>query len=231
MRRLRTGTRRIPATAALIGVVTTIAWFGCAGGGSLPDPVDTDEPVGDVTEVADASDGGAGDIDVTASPDADGTAHEGDVRVDGGGGEDGEVMPDAVEALVVTLGRYAPNEGFVPLVDGAAMEIVQGPQGGIHLEVAFSLWPANEAPNAVDLVCSTHIEGELEGYVQIVGFPLHVQDDGTSKTSMFFVFFKDNVSDDYIGDQAGVSCDVTVTGEPHAVGASVLLVDEIERSF
>lgn len=58
----------------------------------------------------------------------------------------------AAQDITLTLGRKPPG-GFVPLLDGDPIEIVQGPQGGVHLDLAYSIEiPQNDADKLFTVV-------------------------------------------------------------------------------
>ena len=116
------------------------------------------------------------------------------------------------------------------------MEIVQGPQGGIHLEVVIdAVLPAIKAM-PIDLTCYTYIQGDHQGYVSIVGYPTFASGVGTYRTNVLTVFFKVNIADaemsedcpvcPYTGKDAEVVCDVEFLGQQSQDSAMVFLVDE-----
>jgi hypothetical protein len=153
---------------------------------------------------------------------------------------DTEPAIDAVvvipEFLVITLGFMDETGEFQPIPEGQPMEIVQGPQGGIHLEVVIdAVLPAIKA-TPIDVTCYTYIEGDLEGYVSIKGYPTFASDVGTYRTNVLTVFFKVNIADaptteecpvcPYAGKDAEVHCDVESLGQQSEDSATVFLVDE-----
>ncbi len=142
--------------------------------------------------------------------------------------------PDALDADVAEvgtgfeLGRWTQDTTFEPIEDGVVLEIVQGEQGGVHVEVAVRVWE----PQAGD-PAYLHIEGRvieaggLIAYTDVLNFPFRPAGQGAWVSDTVFIFLAQNVADPYIG--ANVLVRVTVTpkgGEPTVLEVEASLVDD-----
>jgi len=139
---------------------------------------------------------------------------------------DEENLAQDPESLSIRLERPLFDGGTELLYPDIPMEIVQGPQGGIHLEILIdALIPGGESI-PLDLTCTTHIDGELVGYVTIMGFPTFLAAGGSFKTQVLTVFFKENIAAPYVGLSADLGCEVQAVGQQSSESFVVSLVDE-----
>ncbi len=76
---------------------------------------------------------------------------------------------DGPFTLASTLGRLNADGGFEPFAPGGPIEIVQGPQGGVHLDVRLQLAPPATHQRCVTLegstVCQALISATLETHL------------------------------------------------------------------
>jgi hypothetical protein len=183
-----------------------------------PDPVDvsdTPQPVdsGDLLEI--------GDSDVEDSEIDD--SEEPDVPPDPGDGVDD---PDVVEPPTpLVLGTLA-GATFTPLADGIDLEITQGPQGGIHLEVGIDVtWDSAETKLSGVLSCRTRLGAKDVGFNETPNFILYRTPDGTYRSVMIPVYFQDWDAAVYVNQNVAVSCTFTIGDVPLEDGAVVHLID------
>ena len=97
------------------------------GPGEIEDPGDPLD-VPDIPDVPDPGDDGEDPPDIPDAPDE-------------GTDEGCAAYPDPPKPLEfpITIGKLLGNKTFVDVEDGEAIEIIQGPQGGVHVEVVFHI--------------------------------------------------------------------------------------------
>jgi hypothetical protein len=109
-----------------------------------------------------------------------------------------------------------PGGGFVPFPNGEEVdvEIVQGPQGGIHAEVAFELSvPLEEAATLkLPMQCTTTIDGVLEGLIKVPTYTVYRTPDGAYRSAVIPIFFAQNGALAYQGRKGVVACQVSLDG-------------------
>ncbi len=134
-------------------------------------------------------------------------------------------------SAVVGLGRLvgvAPSQAFEALSPGQDLEIVLGPQGGYHLELAAELdAPAQTVPKLlVTIACSAqHVHEEI-GSVYLDKHVCYRGADGLYRTQVLPVFFLSPTAASYAGESVLVGC--TITGaETGGASLMVTLVDEL----
>lgn len=160
--------------------------------------------------------------DVTGSPrDAGGSETlSGDVH---GGGD-----------FVLTIGALI-EDAFVPIETGAQIEIVQGSQGGIHLEVAARIAVPTLGSPFVALWATTDIGEAQAGSVTVARFPM-ASAGGAFESGLVPIFFKANQASAYVGEPATpTAARVCVTielasGHRGSDCRDVMLVDHMSRS-
>lgn len=139
--------------------------------------------------------------------------------------------------MALRIGRLDLDGTFAPLVDGAALEIVQGPQGGIHLEVAIEVRPTGAASLDVDLLAAAHLadapDGRplpaspvLIGALAVSDYPLEL-DGECYRSAVIPIFLNEVEASKYASRPATVSITLTVAQSTLRVERRVLLVDAL----
>ena len=131
----------------------------------------------------------------------------------------------------VVIGAYEkPSYDFVVMDDGSPAEIVQGPQGGIHLSTALELSPgvawASESTVFIDIVMTTWIDDEVVGVLELDHFAAGAIAPGVFRTAVLPVVFDENIAAPYVGFDAVVIAEVTLDDAWGTGDCPVLLVDE-----
>jgi len=150
---------------------------------------------------------------------------------------DSEPGPDAVDdvdtesSLTLTLGTASLGE-FAPLPDGTDLEIVQGPQGGIHIEVAVELTIAADSPLASgsEIIATISgdmaIEGAVVGSTTLSNYLMPAVAPGVFGSGVMFLIFEQDIAAPYAGKAAQVSLTVALDGGLEAAAqVGVVLVD------
>lgn len=139
--------------------------------------------------------------------------------------------PDVQPAApMVALGQVDADGQFSVLLEGQPLEIVQGPQGGIHAEVVVEVLPLSDegAKFVVGLNCSTHIDDALVGLIDVKNYKLiPVGDDGWYRSQLVPIFFEKNVAAPYEGHSATISCEIKIAGVVFSAVQTVLLIDDV----
>lgn len=186
----------------------------------LPDSPDVEPDPVDVSDTPEPDDAGElPDVDDSDTVDIE----EPDVPPDPGDAVD---LPDAVEPpMPLTLGTLA-GATFTPLADGVDLEITQGPQGGIHLEVGIDVtWVSEETKLSGVLSCRTRLGAKDVGFNETPNFILYRTQEGTYRSVMIPVYFQDWDAAVYVNQNVAVSCTFTIGDVPLEDGAVVHLVD------
>ena len=172
-----------------------------------PDTTDTSDPL-DAEDLLDVEEPDILESDIV--PDPDDTLDLTDV-----------VAP--VTPLVV--GTFA-GAAFTPLPDNVDLEITQGPQGGIHLEVGIDVvWDSMETKLAGVLSCRTRLGATDVGFNETPNFILYRAPQGTYRSVMIPIYFQDWDAAVYVDKNVAVSCAFTVGDVVLEDGAVVHLVD------
>lgn len=126
--------------------------------------------------------------------------------------------PPPQGALDLNLGQFKSGE-FVPLLDGDAIEIVQGPQGGVHLEIRLKVTlPAWGEPKALARISSQSFQpccGPNEGHVGDFlsnKYPLYPEEPGGEAFASgdLPIIFKEDLGSVYANDECCVRVFVEV---------------------
>lgn len=178
-----------------------------------PDPVDvwdTPEPL-DIDELVDVDGTDISDVaDLDTQPDPDDVIDVPDV-----------VVPPSP----ITLGTLA-GATFAPLSDGVDLEITQGPQGGIHLEVGIDVaWDSEETKLSGVLSCRTRLGAKDVGFNETPNFILYRAPEGTYRSIVIPVYFQDFDAAVYVDETVAVSCSFLIGDVLLEDGAVVHLVD------
>ncbi len=96
----------------------------------IPDTADVPEVEPELPPIPDIEDGDSGDPEGADTPEVIDAADSGCPSF--------PAPPKPVE-FPVTIGKLLGNKTFMEVEAGEAIEIVQGPQGGVHVEVAFHI--------------------------------------------------------------------------------------------
>jgi hypothetical protein len=101
----------------------------------------------------------------------------------------------------VDLGRLGPSGALVPWAPGAEVEVVQGPQGGIHVEAVVRLEAAG-LPDAafVALAGSVSLAGPPVATLNVDRYTVLLGADGGYTTQVLPIIFFDSLSTTYLGD-------------------------------
>lgn len=171
---------------------------------------DITDSVGDVSEVSEVE---AGPVDVEELPEASDSAA-------------GTVDILAPAALAVTLGEVTPALDFSVLEAGQNLEIVQGPQGGVHVEVGVRVSLAPELGTMLASIDAVSlIGGEAVGSMVLDDYGLYETAEGYVSWAIPVIFFT-NLADPYVGETLEIAITVTLeSGEQGTGTASVHLVD------
>ncbi len=211
-----------PTVPAEVTAVT-LRWV---GGPDAGPPVD-----GGTTLDAGPADAGAAD----AGP-ADGGRDAGpaDAHLDAGGAPDagfdfGPPAPplsDEPSMFAVALGDVATNFTFTPWSPGDTTEIVQGPQGGIHVEVGAQA-TVSGPPGAVtaDVFGRVLIEGADVAMGTYSAVTLLEVAPGVYQTGELLLIFETDLAGPYTGWPALVEVLVDVDGTAGYVSHPVTLID------
>ena len=200
----------------------------------VPGEVVTDTDVAE--ETTDGADGADGDAPST--PDGTGqdapqdTAPVPDTEVPVDAEPDGTVGPmdaDAgtpSEGLLVVLGEVTPELEFTPIEPNQNLEIVQGPQGGVHVEVGVRVELSGGLEATMgDLEASAWINGELVGDMILDDYGLYETPQGYVSWPLPVIFFT-NLADPYVGSTLHLSITVILDDGSQGTGtADVTLVD------
>lgn len=134
--------------------------------------------------------------------------------------------------LPLELGRLGPDDALVPWSAGAETEVVQGPQGGIHVEAAVRFEAAGLGDAAfVALTGSVALSGVPVATLQVDRYAVLRGADGAYTTQVLPIIFFDSQSTTYLGDPpAPTPATVCVTasladGREGTVCREVTLVD------
>ena len=140
----------------------------------------------------------------------------------------GDVLP---EAFPLSLGHYwPPGAPFSALTEGQELEIVQGIQGGVHLEVALELdlGAAYAEVELIDLllVAQTSLEeGEPVAELRLSYLKAGNIGQGVFRTQTLAIIFERNQARHYEDRVARVSVQVNVDGQLSARALSFRLID------
>lgn len=186
--------------------------------GALPDASDTDESdESDASDASDASDEST-DTDLPA-PD--------DVKGEDLGPED--LGPDDVAPsdFPLVLGTVDGSFNFTPIVSGANAEIVQGPQGGIHLDIAASIVLSEVSAASVSIAFEAHtwIANKEVGSRILAKLDLVRVGDGHYQSGSTLVIFNTDLAAPYVGETAVVDVTVTWQGQQAFASTTLQLVD------
>jgi hypothetical protein len=130
----------------------------------------------------------------------------------------------------VGLGAYDAAAGYAwkAFGDGQAIEIVQGPQGGIHAETALELDLGAGAGGAafVDIYATLTIEGDPVAALDVEHFQVTPIGGGIFRTPVLPVYFVEDVAAPYAEQAAVLRVEVGLDGSHGAADCAVWLVDE-----
>lgn len=168
-----------------------------------PDAAASDASPGDTASVDDA----AGPDDAAEPGDA---AEPDDAMVADIGPEDTAAPTDATGADVTSpfdpeleLGEVSQEGDFSVLTPDQPIEIVQGIQGGIHLEVgARFTWPGDEHPLMTYVLLTVEIDGVEEARFLTLGYPVPRVAPNVYRTYTIPVIFTTNLADPFVGKTA-----------------------------
>ncbi len=117
----------------------------------------------------------------------------------------------------VVIGTYDPAAGYAfgPLDDGQDAEIVQGPQGGIHLSVALEadladLLGQSQNPLFVDITATVDVDGDEVAVLDIEHFAVSEIAWATYRTSTLPVVFDEHLAAPYVGKAATLTAEIFV---------------------
>lgn len=135
----------------------------------------------------------ASDVEPDVQPDAGLDAGV----ADAGSGTD--VATDAGARFEVLLG-YESAGGFAELTDGTELEVVQGSQGGIHVEVLVHIRPAagGEETRFWALTGETKLSGEVVASLNVPYYPIVPEGGLFASEPLPIIFFQDE-AEFYLG--------------------------------
>jgi hypothetical protein len=198
---------------------------GPADGASIPD---TAAPPLDLMPAADTAVSPIPDVPVVADIDASTEADE--------GRELPEPEPDIEEIVEpepqpqLLLGAVTDGQ-FAAFTGGQDVEIVQGPQGGIHATVVLELQHTTltlvGGKALVGMECATRVDQELVGLITVSTYKLQVLSGTHFMSPEITVFFVQDVADPYVDKVAEISCKVTHQGTALQSAVMVLLKDGV----
>jgi hypothetical protein len=119
-----------------------------------------------------------------------------------------------------------PALDFAMLEAGQNLEIVQGPQGGVHVEVGVRVsLPPEWGTVLATIDALSFIEGEAVGAMNLENYGLYETSEGYVSWAIPVIFFT-NLADPYVGEALEIAITVTLeTGEQGTGIASVHLID------
>lgn len=130
----------------------------------------------------------------------------------------------------VGLGAYDADAGYawIAFGEGQAVEIVQGPQGGIHAETALELDLGSDTGGAafVDIHATLTIEGEPVAALDVEHFQVTPVGGGVFRTPVLPVYFVEEVAAPYAERAAVLHVEVGLDGLVGAADCAVWLVDD-----
>lgn len=167
-------------------------------------------------------------LDVMGGMDAPSDA--GDVTLDAPDGRDSaeaaDVEPPRPDLIIA---QVSEDGSLLPLEDGAAVEIVQGPQGGIHIEVALDIYlTAVEPPATIKpaIECELTDRGEILALVKVSKYPMVLREEGTYRTELMPVIFVEHLATHYVGLEPRLVCRVVAADYTLSAVVNLVLVDE-----
>ena len=133
----------------------------------------------------------------------------------------------------VVIGSYDPAAAYAfgPLADGQEAEIVQGPQGGVHLTIALEadLGPLVGSLDSLfaDITATVDVDGEEVAVLAVEHFALSEITWGTYRTSTLPVVFDEHLAAPYVGKSATLTAEILV-GEHLGGGTCALNLVDLE---
>ncbi|TNF32044.1 MAG: hypothetical protein EP329_11355 [Deltaproteobacteria bacterium] len=168
-----------------------------------------------------------------------------------------DAAPDADTAAPepdLSLGRIAGVTDFTAFTPGEAVEIVQGPQGGIHVEIGVRFpWPGVTAPSAglgacdeateveqavascgqcpctavTAIAARSFVDGAEVGAYVTTGYPVSLLAPGVYQTYAIPVIFYTVDAAPFVGKTVEIRVDVTLPdGEARQTAATLTLRDD-----
>jgi len=146
-----------------------------------------------------------------------------DALADAAPADDLGPVDTAAPAPPLTLGALDAGGAFTAFTDGQSVEIVQGPQGGIHLELALRFpAPGDADPIVVTLHAETHLDGAVVGTLDSPDYPAPRVAADLGQTYVLPVIFVTNDASPYVGATVSLTASLTLPSGAVLTGAATL---------
>ncbi len=194
-----------------------------------PEVVDMDADVNEADEVSGDVDT-MDDVDTGPEPDTD-TSDDNDVP-DTVEDDTFEPVDTSLPPVDMVVGQFdAAGVVFTEFVSGQEIEIIQGPQGGVHIEIALDYgFPggATSLPTEVNLF--TEIDGQAVGDFVSLAYPTPMVGVERYRTFPIPLIFYTDLADPYVGANAVLNLSMTLPDNTtRAVMIDVVLVDNVNE--